>query len=183
MHYDKIISDYENRISLYVSGCDFNCYNCNNPKAKDYWHGEVFDEYKYKELIQQLKSPEIDGLNILGGEPLHQGYEDLLNLTKLVHTVQSIDKTVWLWTGFKWETIIEDKNKATKTLIHGLDYNNKIAFARYNLMKACNVVIDGQFIQALADDNLKYCGSSNQRIIDAKKSTDENIILYDKKNN
>ncbi|WP_314327532.1 4Fe-4S cluster-binding domain-containing protein, partial [Fusobacterium pseudoperiodonticum] len=57
-----------------------------------------------------------------------------------------------------WEEILEDEN-------------------RFSLIKECNILIDGKYMDNLKDLNLKWRGSSNQRVIDIKKSLETNEII------
>ena len=68
------------------------------------------------------------------------------------------DRDIWIWSGFTWEEILEDEN-------------------RFSLIKECDVLIDGKFVDSLKDLNLKWKGSSNQRVIDIKKSLEKNEVI------
>ena len=68
------------------------------------------------------------------------------------------DRDIWIWSGFTWEEILEDEN-------------------RFSLIKECDVLIDGKFVDSLKDLNLKWKGSSNQRVIDVKKSLEKNRVI------
>lgn len=68
------------------------------------------------------------------------------------------DRDIWIWSGFTWEEILEDEN-------------------RFSLIKECDVLIDGKFEDNLKDLNLKWKGSSNQRVIDVKKSLEKNEVI------
>ena len=134
------------RASLYVSGCTHKCKGCFNEVAWDFNYGEKWTKEVENDLIEHLKQPEIKGLNVLGGEPLQQGYE-LCNILKRIK--KEVDKPIWLWTGYKLDEIILNP-RIQKTL------------------KYVDVVIDGKFDEELKDITLKYRGSSNQRVIDIK---------------
>ena len=68
------------------------------------------------------------------------------------------DRDIWIWSGFTWEEILEDEN-------------------RFSLIKECDVLVDGKFVDSLKDLNLKWKGSSNQRVIDVKKSLEKNEVI------
>ena len=177
MNYAQIrkmdVSDGEGiRVGLYVSGCLFNCENCYNKEVQSFSYGRLFTQETFQTLISYLKKDYISGLSLLGGDPLWQdinGLKTLINLCKKVH---EINKTVWLWTGFIWEEIF---------LIKSIENLSPLTKNRQELIKNCDVVIDGPFIKEQKDLSLKWRGSANQRIIDVKKSLSEKeIILFDR---
>lgn len=143
------------RVVLWVSGCNHGCKNCQNPITWNEKSGITFDEKAEKELFEALDKPYISGITFSGGDPLFpSNRETVLNLAKKCKDLFP-DKTVWLYTGYKWEEICELKN-----------FGN------------IDILVDGEFVQELKDDNLPWVGSSNQRIIDVKKSTPKHICLY-----
>lgn len=144
------------RVSIFVQGCTFNCPGCFNTVAKDFDGGKEFTS-QTMELILDLAEPShVSGLSILGGEPLHpRNRTDVLDLVKKFKEKYPT-KTVWIWTGYLWEEVVED------LIGSGVD-----------------VVVDGKFIEDLKDLRLKYRGSSNQRVIKVEESTINNITLYE----
>lgn len=157
MNYSRIkwhdISNGPNvRTSLFVSGCTHKCKGCFNEVTWDFNYGDKWTKEIEDKFINHLKKPEIMGVNILGGEPLQQD-ETLLKLLKRIN--QEVKKPIWLWTGYVIDKEVEGDN--TKILA------NKI-------LRECDVVVDGRFIEAKKDLKLKYRGSSNQRVIDVKES-------------
>ena len=144
------------RVSLFVQGCDFNCPGCFNEVARDFNGGKVFTEETILRILDLAKPTYISGLSILGGEPMHpQNRKEVLRLISRFKEMYPT-KTVWMWTGYLWEDIAND------LVDSGLD-----------------VVVDGRFVESLKDLRLKYCGSSNQRVIDIQNSTKEFIKLID----
>ena len=136
------------RVSLFVQGCSFNCPGCFNTVARNFEGGKEFTEESFELLKELLKPDHINGLSILGGEPLHpRNREDTLNLVRRIRS-ELPGKSIWLWTGYLWEDVAED------LIGSGID-----------------VVVDGQFKEDLKDLRLKYRGSSNQRVIDKWKSS------------
>lgn len=168
MHYAKIkhfdIANGEGvRMSLFVSGCKFYCKDCFNSEAWDYNYGELYTQETEDTLFNLINNPNIDGLSILGGDPLWQDDNGLKQLIHLVSRITFINKTVWIWSGFTWEYIMNKGTPLQKALI-----------------KSCDVWVDGQFEADKKDLRLKWCGSSNQRVIDIKKTIAQNeIILYE----
>lgn len=146
------------RTSLFVSGCNFHCPGCFNPEAQDFKYGEPFTQAVAEQLIQMVAEPTIAGLSILGGEPLNQGPLGTRFLSALCRHVHEIGKTVWLWTGFVWENVFDPFNRDPRASYQQI------------LLSNCDVVVDGQFKQELADRKLVWRGSANQRVIDVQTS-------------
>jgi anaerobic ribonucleoside-triphosphate reductase activating protein len=143
------------RVSLFVQGCSFNCPGCFNTVARDFSGGKEFTDQTMQLLLELAEPAHVSGLSILGGEPLHpKNRKDVLKVAKKFKAVYP-DKTVWIWTGYLWEDVVDDLPGS------GVD-----------------VLVDGQFKEELKDLRLKYRGSSNQRVIDVKAST-SGIILYE----
>ena len=168
MNYSNIIlCDTANgegvRTSLFVSGCTNHCPGCFNQEAQDFNYGKLYTQDTENILLDCIKQPYISGLSILGGDPLCQDDMGLITLNFLAHKVHSLGKTVWLWTGFKWEDFNFTNNFSLQSL----------------LLSACDVVVDGPFIEAEKDLSLAFRGSRNQRIIDVRETLGKGeIILY-----
>lgn len=154
------------RVSLYTSGCLFHCSGCHN---QDLWSLDAGEDYFYSrhayEIFRASSHDYISGLSILGGEPfLDRNIDDLARLC-LKYKDHFPYKTIWLWTGYDWEHLLEHykDNHAFETMLHMI-----------------NVIVDGPFKEELKDPSLKWRGSSNQRIIDVRKTLKEgNIVLYE----
>lgn len=168
MNYSQLIAcDTANgegvRTSLFVSGCTNHCPGCFNQEAQDFNYGKLYTQDTENILLDCVKQPYISGLSILGGDPLCQDDMGLITLNFLAHKVHSLGKTVWLWTGFKWEDFNFTNNFSLQSL----------------LLSACDVVVDGPFIEAEKDLSLAFRGSRNQRIIDVHETLEKGeIILY-----
>lgn len=143
------------RVSLFVSGCNFHCPGCFNPEAQDFDYGKPFTHDTKEQLLKMVSEKTISGISILGGDPLCQDIYGLMLLSRLCRCVHRLGKSVWLWTGYKWEDVMR------------LDghYSYQI-----DLLSHCDVVVDGPFKQELADRKLVWKGSSNQRVIDVQAS-------------
>ena len=163
MRYAKIrkmdISNGEGvRVSLFVQGCSFHCKNCFNPETWDFNGGRTFTNVEKEKIIELANKDYIVGLSILGGEPLHpNNIETVANICKCFKQKYQ-NKTIWLWSGFRYEDILNRENN-------------------YDILNLIDILVDGQFEIAKKDLNLKWCGSSNQRVIDCKKSLLENKII------
>ena len=162
MHYNKIRKmDISNgpgvRVSIFFQGCHFHCPECFNPDTWDFNGGKEFNGEVISHIIDLCNNDIISGLSILGGEPLNP--KNIDGATKLAKAFKEKyhDKTIWLWSGYLFDEYIHDKE-----IVNYLD-----------------VVVDGQFKIELSNPTLKYKGSSNQRVIDVKKTLSHNsIILY-----
>lgn len=145
------------RVVLWVSGCENRCEGCHNPVTWDKDSGLPFDEAAEEELFEALSKPFIDGITFSGGDPMMPYNKDeVLRLVKKCRTLYP-DKTIWLYTGLNWEDIKD---------INGIEL--------------IDVVAEGRFVESLKDNNLHWVGSSNQRVIDVKKSLDADIIMLHK---
>ena len=156
------------RISLFVSGCTHRCKGCFNEVAWDFSYGEVFDEKVEEELLSKLSTPYIAGLSLLGGEPLEpQNQAALLPFLRKVKAAYP-QKTVWCYTGF---VVDEKAQKLTSGRANTADTEELLGYI--------DVLVDGPYIDELHDIRLKFRGSSNQRVIDMKRSrAEERIVLY-----
>ena len=162
MRYNKIrkmdISDGPGvRVSIFTQGCAFNCKNCFNPETHDFTAGKEFTDDTIQKILDLCGNDSIDGLSILGGEPMHP--QNIEGTTKLAKAFKEKypNKTLWAWSGFKFDEYIKDK-----------EVSNYL-----------DVLVDGQYVDALRDPKLEWKGSANQRVIDVKKSKEAgNIILY-----
>lgn len=156
-HYD-VANGEGVRIGLFVSGCKFHCKGCFNQEAQDYSFGNLFTDDTVNELIKLVSDPNIDGLSILGGDPLWQNENDIKSLINLVNMIHKINKNVWIWSGFTYE---------------------ELSGIKLQLVNSCDVFVDGQFIEEEKDLRLQWCGSHNQRVIDISQTLKNNkIILY-----
>ncbi len=144
------------RVSIFMQGCSFHCEGCFSEETWDFNTGKDFTDETINEVIDLCKNPTIKGLSILGGDPLHP--KNIEGTTKLAKTFKEKlpDKTLWIWTGFLFENIKENE-----------------------VFKYVDVLVDGQFKIKMRNPKLKYCGSTNQRVIDVQKSLKkDDIILF-----
>ena len=145
------------RVSIFMQGCTFNCKNCFNPETHDFNGGREFLDETIEKVLDLCSLDHIVGLSILGGEPMHP--KNIDGTTKLAKMFKERypNKTIWVWSGFLFDRDLKDKE----------------------VMKYIDVLVDGQYKDELHNPKLKYCGSSNQRVIDVKKSLqkDEVVLL------
>ena len=138
------------RATLFVSGCTHNCKGCFNKDYQDFNYGKEWTSITETVFLHYVKDPKVKGVNILGGEPLQQTMDNSL-ADLLAKIKENTNKPIWLWTGYKLEDVIN---------------NTKIM----NILQYVDVLIDGKFEEDKKDLNLKFRGSSNQRIIDVPNS-------------
>lgn len=163
MRYNKIrkmdIADGPGvRVSIFMQGCAFNCKNCFNPETHDFEKGEEFTEETIEKVLNLSNHEHIAGLSILGGEPMHP--KNIEGTTQLAKAFKEKfpDKTIWTWTGFLFDRDLKDKE----------------------VLNYLDVLVDGQFVEELKNPKLKYCGSSNQRVIDVPETLKQNkIVLFE----
>lgn len=152
------------RVTLFVSGCTHRCKGCFNEMTWDFEYGRPFGEDTVEHILKKLEPSYIAGLTLLGGEPME--YKNQIGLLPLLRRVKEEypGKTVWCYTGYLYDKdILEDfcmKWEETKEILSYLD-----------------IVVDGEFVEDLKDISLQFRGSSNQRIIDVKKSMQAGEIV------
>ena len=155
------------RVSVFVSGCTHHCKNCFNEEAWDFHYGNEFTQKEVDKVIELMDHSYVAGLSLLGGEPFeHINQQGLLPLVKIVKE-KFPDKNIWCYSGYTFENDIIDRMcKEWKETPEFLSY--------------IDVLVDGKFEEDKKDLSLRFRGSSNQRIIDVKKSLKENkTVLFD----
>lgn len=147
------------RTVLWVSGCEHKCKGCQNPCTWDPNSGDDFTSEKKELLYKYLDNKYIKGITFSGGDPLHPSNRGEVGKLILDIKANYPSKDIWLYTGYTWEEV-EELN---------------LDFLRY-----IDVLVEGRFILKERDINLRWCGSSNQRVIDVKESLKEGkIILFE----
>ena len=159
------------RTSLFVSGCTHHCKECFNADTWDFGYGKPFTKEVEDEIIESLKPAYITGLTVLGGEPM-----EVVNQRALRPFLQRVktllpDKTIWIYSGYLWEELNDKDNKRC----HGDDTDT--------ILSLIDILVDGEFMIDLKDITLNFRGSSNQRIIDVKKSLEKGNVVLDQLNN
>lgn len=156
------------RVVLWLSGCSHHCFNCQNPQTWDKNSGIEFDIEAKRELFDELSKDYISGITFSGGDPLHKN--NIIEVNNIVQEIkkQFPNKTIWLYTGYTWEKLFP--NILTFGIIPEITL-------RQQIIKSCNVVVDGPYIDDLRDITLKWRGSSNQRVIDVQKTIQNGEIV------
>lgn len=147
------------RNSLYVSGCTFACKGCYNKVAQSFSYGKLYTKELEDTIIEDTHPSYVQGLSLLGGEPfLNMGIT--LSLVKRLRQEFGELKDIWCWTGYTWEEL-QDETDDKKELLQNID-----------------VLVDGRFELEKKKLNLPFRGSSNQRIIDVKKSLTQGTVIF-----
>lgn len=162
MHYGKIREiDIANgkgvRVTLFVSGCRNRCENCFQPETWNFDYGELFTEETESYIIKLLSEPYISGLTLLGGDPMEpENQSVLLGLIRKVKEIYP-NKSIWCYTGYTIEQLCDSSQKCR------CEYTDE-------MLSLIDVLVDGRYIDELRDISLKFCGSTNQRVINLKRS-------------
>ena len=152
------------RVTIWVSGCTHACPGCQNNHTWKYGQGHKLDDMVpyhltcKEKILNLIGDKHIDGVTISGGDPLDQSEQALKELAKFLSNIKKRypEKSIWLYTGY----LIEDLN----------NYLHK------EVIKNCDVIIDGPYVKEKRNITIPFRGSTNQRIIDVQKSFKENKI-------
>lgn len=150
------------RCSLYVSGCLFACKGCFNKVAQNFNYGVEYTPELEARILQDLTADYCQGLTLLGGEPF-LNTNILLPLCQKLRKRFGDSKDIWSWTGYTWEELMQESSD------------------KLELLNLVDILVDGRFEIAKRDLTLQFRGSSNQRIIDVKKSLAAGeVVIWDK---
>lgn len=155
--YDDMLNGSGLRVVLWVSGCIHGCKGCHNPITWNINSGLEFDEMARNELFSYLDRDYIQGITFSGGDPLHpNNIDEILNISAEIKS-KYLNKNIWLYTGYTFEDI-----------------------EKLEILKYVDVLVDGKYDETLFDTKLKWVGSSNQRVIDLKKTFEcGSIVIYE----
>ena len=141
------------RVSLFVSGCTHHCKGCFNEAAWDFAYGEPFTKKTEDEILAALEPDFIDGLTLLGGEPMEpENQRALMPLLRRFREKFGDAKTLWIYTGCVLETDLKAESRWRTEVTD-------------EMLSLADVLVDGPFLEAKKDISLQFRGSSNQRII------------------
>ena len=174
MHYGEIkncdIANGEGvRVTLFVSGCTNHCEHCFQPQTWDFDYGQPFTSETEQQLLDLLAPSYIQGLTLLGGEPFEpENQPGLLALSRKIRAAYP-EKSIWSFSGYLFDRDILAKKlgpwETTRELLSYLD-----------------VLVDGPFVASLKNLNLRFRGSSNQRLIDVPASLKTGaVVLWDER--
>lgn len=155
------------RVSLFVSGCRHHCRDCFNPETWDFSYGEPFDEAVIDRILTLLAPDYIRGITYLGGEPFEpENQPGLLALSRRIREVWP-QKSIWSFTGYLFDRDILPGKLGPQTITQ-------------ELLSCLDVLVDGPFIAEKKNLNLRFRGSSNQRLIDVPASLKTGtLVLWD----
>ncbi len=143
------------RVSVFMQGCAFHCFNCFNPNTWDFNGGKDFTDEVIERVLELAAPDYIRGLSVLGGEPMHP--LNIEGTTRLIKAFRAAypKKDIWVWSGFLFDRDLFDKE----------------------VMTCIDVLVDGQYKDELHDFRLEWRGSSNQRVIDVPASLREGKVV------
>ncbi len=149
------------RVVLWMSGCHHHCEGCHNPEAQGFNAGTEITAEIADELMDALKPSYIRGITFSGGDPLApENIPRFINLSCMIRSRFGDTKDIWVYTGYTYEELSERQ----------LSWVHKYA----------DILVDGRYIEALRDVSLRFRGSSNQRLIDIKKTIEKGeVVLYE----
>ena len=152
------------RTSLFVSGCTHHCKNCFNPETWDFRYGKPFTKQVEDEIIKSLKPDYINGLTLLGGEPMEKANQRAL-LPFLKRVRESFpQKTIWCYSGYLFDSELLGESRARCEVTD-------------QMLALIDILVDGEFKEEQKDITLRFKGSANQRIIDVQKSLKEGKVV------
>ncbi|MCR5099756.1 MAG: anaerobic ribonucleoside-triphosphate reductase activating protein [Butyrivibrio sp.] len=146
------------RVSLFVSGCTHHCKGCFNEMTWDFNYGKPFTKDEEDRIIELLKPAYVTGFTILGGEPMEPSNQAVLRpfLERVKEAVP--DKTIWVYSGYTWEELINP------------DYKRAHTEDTIPMLQMIDILVDGEFMMGKKNLSLRFRGSENQRILDVRRS-------------
>lgn len=158
------------RVTVFVSGCHIHCPGCFNQDAQNFNYGETYSKRLEQEIIDELAKPQYDGLTILGGEPFE--IENQPGVLALVLRVRKDlpDKNIWIFSGYVYD----------QDLVPG---GKRHTMYTDQLLQNIDVLVDGPFVEDKKNLMLNFRGSSNQRIIDMRKTLELGKVCLSPLNN
>ena len=157
------------RLSVFVSGCTNHCKGCFQPQTWDFDYGQLYTQETEDFILSELSQVYYSGLTILGGEPFE--ISNQREIVKLIRRVRKElpEKDIWLYTGFTYD----------KDLVpNGCRYIE----CTDEILDDTDILVDGRFVEELKNISLNFRGSSNQRIIDLKKTRKEKKVILSELN-
>lgn len=147
-------------ISMFVQGCPIHCKNCFNPETWDFQGGNELTDDVINKFINMADREQIHRISFLGGEPLCvENAPHVLRMIELIKQKYGSRKKIWVYTGYQYESIM-----------------NRDAVIQ-KIMSKIDVLVDGQYKDELRDMTLQFRGSSNQRLIDVKRTLELGKIV------
>ncbi|AJC11775.1 ribonucleoside-triphosphate reductase activating protein [Berryella intestinalis] len=142
------------RTSVFVSGCTHRCKHCFQRETWSFDYGDEFDDAVLDRVVDSLEPPYVEGLSILGGEPMEpRNQKGVLELIEAVRSRYGSAKTIWIYTGDLYEDLTDPASP------RHTPFTNSI-------LERIDILVDGPFVEELKNITLRFRGSENQRIID-----------------
>ncbi len=161
--YKESIVDGEGyRMAIFLQGCNHHCKGCHNPQTWDFNGGT---EMEISDIIDMYNSDIMDGITLSGGDPFFQADK----LQELFNYCEDKSVSLWAYTGFIFDEFLK--------YINNEPCDNRINDSMINMLKYTEVVVDGPFILEQRTVEALYRGSTNQRLVDVKKSLAENRVV------
>lgn len=155
------------RVSLFVSGCTHHCPGCFNRDTWGFSFGKPYTEQTKEHVLTLLNEPFIQGLTLLGGEPMEpENQECVYELLRDFRECYGVTKDVWIYSGYLFEQL-------TGTMMSRA--NTEMA---KEILRLSDVLVDGLFILNKKDVTLRFRGSKNQRVLDAQKSLEHQAPIW-----
>ena len=146
-------------MTIFTQGCNHHCPGCQNPQTHDFNGGHFIDIDEILSMIDE--NPLLDGITFSGGDPMDQAAA----LVPLAREIKERGLNLVIFTGYTYERLMELSHERPDM---------------FELLTFADILIDGPFIMAKKSLELKFRGSSNQRIIDVQKSLVEGfVVLHD----
>lgn len=173
---DNMVNGDGIRVVLWVAGCEHHCKNCHNQFTWNKEKGFKFDDIAKEELFKELSKDYVDGITFSGGDPLAP--YNINEITELAKEIKEKfpKKNIWCYTGYTWEELY--------TILNGF---RSLKRKDNTILDYIDVLCEGKFEENKKDPNLLWVGSSNQRIIDIKKTLEKlnegysetnSVVLY-----
>ena len=156
------------RIAVFVSGCRMGCPGCFNQEGQDFAYGTPLDYDTIGHVLDLMSAPHVRGLTILGGEPMEpENQPSVLRLVRAVRERYQDSRDIWLFTGFVFERLVSGRTRSDATMA-------------LTILEGVDVLVDGPFETKRKNITLRFRGSSNQRIIDVRKTLDaREVVIWD----
>lgn len=140
------------RTAIYVAGCSHGCPGCHNPQS---WNFGAGREMSIDEVMLEVIENDFD-VTLTGGDPMYSAEQ----LIPLAARIKEAGKSIWCYSGFSYEAVMG--NEPMRRLLEYVD-----------------VLVDGPYVEALRDPSLRFRGSSNQRLVDLRRSVPGELVFYD----
>lgn len=146
------------RMTIFTQGCHHNCPGCQNPQTHDFNGGHYIEIEEILDMIEE--NPLLDGITFSGGDPMDQAAA----LIPLAREIKERGMNLVIFTGYTYERLMELTQEHPEM---------------FELLTFADILIDGPFILAKRSLELKFRGSSNQRIIDVQESLSQgHVVLH-----